>query len=323
MKTRQNKATSGDTKTPLQSTSTNDLSESQTSINEQSSGNGIPCIESGIVGSNSEIVHILKMIVKLQETTLKVLSGIEEHILTDDSHSMVAAKLDELSVETKSIAVKFEQFSEKLVPDHLVVPSNPTNVTQHDTGITVNPAGNSLYSDEDNKELAAILLKEKKEKSLREQCIKIKRKIGLDWTQSLQNRKKFYNNFVKNYKKSKLYSHWIETAPDFIPLKFKPKRIPGELPNHTAAKINIAKQKYKDDVNLMLEYSRIHQARVRNIDQEISELITSSCISEEQVATLKDMWTDDCAELEHRAAQTWLRTERFLNKKKHDDEKRQ
>ncbi len=72
-----------------------------------------------------------------------------------------------------------------------------------------------------------------------------------------------------------------------------------------------------------MEYSRIHQSRVRKIDQEISELITNSCISEEQVATLKDMWTDDCAELEHRAAQTWLRTERFLNKKKHDDEKRQ
>ena len=83
----------------------------------------------------------------------------------------------------------------------------------------------------------SIILKEKEMKSLKDQCIKIKRTLGLQGIQSLHNRRKFYGNFVKNYRKSTLYTRWMETSPDFIPLKYGLKRIPGELPSHTMTKI--------------------------------------------------------------------------------------
>ena len=49
----------------------------------------------------------------------------------------------------------------------------------------------------------------------------------------------------------------MESSPEFLPLKYKPKRVPGGMSNYTDAKFKIAeaKQRNKNDVNLMLEYS--------------------------------------------------------------------
>ena len=103
------------------------------------------------------------------------------------------------------------------------------------------------------------------------------------------------------------------------PLKYKPKRVPGEIPSYTTAKIAEAKQRYVNDVNLMLEYSKIHQARVRTIDKTMLDLIKDSCTNEDETTTLGQIWTDETSEQEMRAAQAWLKTERFLTKKKHED----
>ena len=78
--------------------------------------------------------------------------------------------------------------------------------------------------------------------------------------------------------------------------------------------------RYKNDVNAMIEYSKTHQARVTKIDREMKELIFQSCEDEEQAATLHEMWREEILEQENMAAQLWLKTERFLTKKKHDDE---
>ena len=171
-----------------------------------------------------------------------------------------------------------------------------------------------------NEELAEILLKEKKKKSVHEKCTRIKRNLSIQWIQATLKRRKFYKNFVKNYKKHQLYTEWMESSPDFLPLKYKPKRIPGETPNFTDARIREAQQRYKNDVALMLQYSKTHQARVSAVDEEITQLIKDSCETDEEVSTLQDIWRDEAAEQEMRAAQTWSKTERFLTRKKHEDQ---
>ena len=132
----------------------------------------------------------------------------------------------------------------------------------------------------------------------------------------MNQRKKFYSNFVKNYRKHKLYKNWLESSPDFLPVKYKPKRVPGEIPSLTELKINEAKQRYTNEVNLMLEYSKIHQARVAAVDQEINELLKNSCQSEEETNILQEWWRDETAEQENKMAQAWLKTERFSTEKK-------
>ena len=140
------------------------------------------------------------------------------------------------------------------------------------------------------------------------------------YIQTLNERKKFYSNFVKNHNKARLYREWMESSPEFLPLKYKPKRIPGEIPSHTKAKVSEAKHRYKNDVNLMMEYSRIHQARVVAADKKMHQLIIDSCKNEEELAAaLAQIWADETSEQEMRAVQGWTKIERFLNKKKHDD----
>ena len=69
----------------------------------------------------------------------------------------------------------------------------------------------------------------------------------------------------------------------------------------------------------MLEYSKIHQARVTATDKTMSELIESSCQTQEEKSTLQQIWKDETSEQELRTAQAWLKTERFLSRKKHED----
>ena len=70
----------------------------------------------------------------------------------------------------------------------------------------------------------------------------------------------------------------------------------------------------------MMEYSRIHQARVVAADKKMHQLIKDSCKNEEELAAaLAQIWTDETSEQEMRAAQGWTKIERFLNKKKHED----
>ena len=96
------------------------------------------------------------------------------------------------------------------------------------------------------------------------------------WCQAHNQRKKFYNNFVKNYRKHNLHKDLMATSPDFLPLKYKPKRIPGEIASHTTAKIMEAKQPYSNEVNLMLGYSKVHQTKVTAVDEGIGQLIKDS-----------------------------------------------
>ena len=247
---------------------------------------------------------------------MRRLSELEEVIFQSteeatDRHSSltdcVSDSLNLISAEIKDhVSTKIEQISSDL--------RQLTN-SNTEPGRTDSPD-----QSEETKALARVILEEKKTRSVREQCSKVKRTLGLQWTKSLNDRKKFYRNFVKNYRKATLYKQWMEESPEFIPLKYKPKRIPGEIPTFTAAKIEEAKMRYKNDVDAMIEYSKIHQGRVTKIDGEMKELISQSCEEEEQATTLQDMWREETLEQENMAAQLWLKTERFLKKKKHDDE---
>ena len=275
-------------------------------------------IESGPAPEMAEIIQILRVIVTTQEKSFKILSSIQECLTWSDeqnldNHSAVTVQLDDLSKETKKSAEKIEFVTNKL--------ANTQNFDFTSTAVTEEEICSIVNATVENKtkELSDFVLKEKKEKSLKEKCNRIKHSIGLQWTQSLNQRKKFYGNFVKNYRKANLYKDWMNSSPDFLPLKYKPKRIPGETASYTKAKIAEAKQRYKNDVEQMLEYSKIHQGRVAATDKTVSELIERLCQAVEEESTLKQIWKDETSQQELKVAQAWLKTERFLSRKKHED----
>ena len=256
----------------------------------------------------------MKDALKLIHETFKLLSEIRSFLhhfkeLNADIYTAISDQLQQISRQTTNVEEKLDNSTsfQNTVPSK----SAPEDAATCSTS--------NMATEKRNQELSEIILQEKIQKKTHEQSIRVKRTISLQWTQSMNQRKKSYSNFVKNYRKAQLYKEWIKSSPDFLPLKYKPKRVPGEIPSYTTAKIVEAKQRYVNDVNLMLEYSKIHQARVRSIDKTMTELIKKSCENEEETEALTLIWTDEASELEMRAAQAWSKTERFLIKKKHED----
>ena len=268
----------------------------------------------------SDIFEILKQVIIMQDKTLKVLSSIQDSLVINDNNAadnsdFITSKMDEISFETKNAVSKIEKISDNLVASQTTLHEKLVMNTKAEC--TAN-----LVLQSKNEELTNILLREKKEKALQTKCARIKRNLSIQWTQALVERKKHYSNFVKNYKKNQLYTNWIKSSPNFLPLKYKPKRIPGETLEHTDARINEARQRYRNDVALMLNYAKVHQSRVSAIDEEMKKLAKNSCETDEEASCLQSIWRHEAAEQETIAAQTWVKTERFLTRKKHEDKAR-
>ena len=120
----------------------------------------------------------------------------------------------------------------------------------------------------------------------------------------------FINNFdAKN-----------DPSPNFLPLKYRPKKIPGETTNHTSLKLQEAHFKFQNDTELMSEYSDTHSSRMTEVDRDMTSLITSSCKRKEEIDKLLDDWKEDTRKEECLSLQVWDRHENFLRRKKHEDE---
>ena len=183
-----------------------------------------------------------------------------------------------------------------------------------------NDSTNDMESSNLTLEVANILMKEKMEQTLKDECRTIKSNILLEWESNVKSRSKFFRNFVKNDRKSQLYDDWAAKSPNYIPFKFRPKRIPGEKEHHRNARIEEAKQKYSRERELLKEYAQSHLENVRKIDKRTAELFRSKVDNDQQYSVLWEQWAKETRKEESRAQLLWTRNERFLRKKKHEDE---
>lgn len=171
-----------------------------------------------------------------------------------------------------------------------------------------------------SKEVVNILMKEKKQQKTKEECRKIKESISLKWDETLKIRDKHFRNFVKNEQKAMLYEKWAASSPSYIPYKYRPKKIPGETAQYTAARIQEARLRYSNDCKLIKTYATTHRERYTNLDKEMSVLFESLISNEDQLETLIELWNQDNKPNEKRAYSLWSKNESFLNRKKHEDE---
>ena len=148
----------------------------------------------------------------------------------------------------------------------------------------------------------------------------MKSAISVEWDKTLKIRDKHYRNFIKNERKSALYEKWAISSPDYIPFKFRPKRIPGETEDYTSAKIQEARLRYSNERNLLKKYAETHRDRYRNEDEHITKLIKTLVGNDDQLQMMTEQWIKETKQGEARASQLWSRNEAFLNRKKHEDE---
>ena len=163
-------------------------------------------------------------------------------------------------------------------------------------------------------------MQEKKRNNTKDECRKIKSAISVEWDKTLKIRDKHYRNFIKNERKSTLYEKWATSSPNYIPYKFRPKRIPGETEDFTTAKIQEARLRYSNERNLLKKYAETHRERYQTEDEKITKIIKTLVGNDDQLRMMTEQWIKETKQGETRANQLWSRNEAFLNRKKHEDE---
>ena len=158
--------------------------------------------------------------------------------------------------------------------------------------------------------------------TVQECCQNLKSEMALRWSSRLNTRKKHYWNFVKNKAKAELYSNWQTSTPNFIPLKYRPKRISGETPEFTTRRLSEAKLRYKNDTEQMMIYAQTHHARATEVDEKMFSEIQETCSDPAVQEKLLQDWHADTYKEESVSNQVWLRHEQFLRRKKREDEEK-
>ena len=152
-----------------------------------------------------------------------------------------------------------------------------------------------------------------------DQCRNIKNKIAMYWSRQLAARKKAYWHYHQNSSKSAMYSKWSTEYPDFIPLKFRPKLIHNESPEAAKIRLNQARARYHDDINLLKVYASSHEQKFTSIDQDVNKYLENLSSVPEEVNILKDWWLAETSRCEHYSIQLWYKKEAWFEKKKSEE----
>ena len=112
----------------------------------------------------------------------------------------------------------------------------------------------------------ASLLKQKENDLKRSDAQKCKLSISIMWEDNLKLREKHFRNYIKNAKKQALFDEWKKTSPEYLPLKFRIKYIPGELPEAQAMRITRAKTIFSEECELMKSYATSHRQKYEAVD---------------------------------------------------------
>ena len=169
-------------------------------------------------------------------------------------------------------------------------------------------------------EINDIVLNEKRANMVKEKCQNIKQNISLIWQETLNTRKQACWNSIHNYEKANLYEEWSKKSPNFIPLKYRPKRIENELPEITSRRISEAKLKYRNDIDNMRTYAQRHIDKTEEMDDRIALLIENSSEKEEERNMLNDWWSNDAERNSTISLQLWQKRKKFLVFKKNEEE---
>lgn len=238
-------------------------------------------------------------------------------------------KLDEvLKLVSNSSSEKIDTILKQLASQQKSLDSTKTEVSQmheivwkkDDQFATTEPNPVVTANQIKLNEISDMLLKEKRSSITRENCIALKRTISLLWADSLNKRKQSFWHHLQNRSKADLYTAWIGTSPEYLPLKFRPKNIPGEIEVAKNNRIAEAKLSYTNSVATMRAYAQKHQESYEELDTMILSRINTMTGSHEEKDLLIKWWQEDTGKNEMISLQLWQKHESFLSTKKNDDE---
>lgn len=217
----------------------------------------------------------------------------------------------------KSIEKTHDDWSHKI--NDIVTASMKSDVSQNQRDPDDGNKRNDELSDTLKEVRDSLKLKKEKEE-VKEKARTLKISVSAEWNEAVNNRKKSYWNFIMNRNKAKLYQRWAEESPEFLPKKFRPKRIKDEDRSATELRIKQARSDYINNISLLKRYEKIHDEKCRTSDERMIEKINSMTNHDLEVRRhLSNLWWEEIASEESRSLSMWNKRERFLNKMKHEE----
>ena len=228
-------------------------------------------------------------------------------------------KIDRMESEVHSISSAVSEIQKETLPNI----SKTIEVNKHNTKQELEDHfQNNKINDamKNTIQLNDMILAEKRSNILNETCQRIKSRFSLTWKDCLNKRKQAYWHYIQNLSKSHLYEGWCKSSPEYIPLKFRPKKMLNEISTVTEARISEAKLVYSNDISIMQSYATKHENSYKEIDESINLMIDQKTVKCEERKLLKEWWIQDTLKNEEISKQLWRKRETFLTKKKLEEE---
>ena len=165
---------------------------------------------------------------------------------------------------------------------------------------------------DDINELSQFWFSDKSQTVLADKCQVLQIQIATKWQDKLNDRKLHYWHFIQNDKKSQLYTEWLECSPLYLPLKFRPTKLNNEVPAATQQRIEVARGRYRGEIEVLRSYAESHKRKYLDIDQNIDSLISSLTQSAAEIKILNTWWHNDTDRNAHISQQLWSKKRHFL-----------
>lgn len=143
--------------------------------------------------------------------------------------------------------------------------------------------------------------------------------LSCDWNHDKNMRRKHYWGYIMNKKKADLYQRWQEETPEFIPRKFRPKKSPGEIPEVSEINVQNAQKRVGFNISEMQIFTDIHLKKFEDIDKQMFAKIDELNLDEATKDKVKEIWSEETEENQHKSLQLWQKKENFLSRKRHEE----
>ena len=147
--------------------------------------------------------------------------------------------------------------------------------------------------------------------TLKNEAVKIKRRIGVIWNDLLAKRKMAYWSYLRNKNYSELYETWISKDVPVLPRKYRIKKLRYEEKEETNIRIEMAVNRMRGEIQILkIKSTKAHDS-MRDydnaIDAEISRL-SSGTLRE----TVMNVWYSECEQQQQVSYNRWRYSETWL-----------
>lgn len=154
------------------------------------------------------------------------------------------------------------------------------------------------------------LVNEQYERNVEELAYRKRHSIKQIWFQKRNNRNQAFFNILNNEGTAKIYQHWLNTK-EFLPRKYKPKKINGEPQEQYNIREQLGFAKMNSDLDIMKNQIDKNVKKLREADDEINKIIER--VSEGNVREkVKAIWKEEVNKGEENATKRWQKKEEWL-----------